>query len=89
MSQGALKRKEKTRERFIYRSLGRGEVLERRHVSSGLYGACLNNSRSVTGGTQEERKDKRKIHIPFIEKGGSVGEASRFVRTIWGMSEQF
>ena len=29
----------------------------------------------------------RPIHIPFIEKGGSVGEASRFVRTIWNMSE--
>ena len=24
----------------------------------------------------------RPIHIPFIEKGGSVGEASRFDRTI-------
>jgi hypothetical protein len=27
------------------------------------------------------------IYIPFIEKGGSVGEASRFVRTKWGTSE--
>ena len=27
------------------------------------------------------------IHTPFIERGGSVGEASRFVRAKWGTSE--